>query len=170
MHPRITIRLPGRWMKRLAVEYSDKSGEYDGPEDEATRLIHDILYVPDHHVRLTVVPCSFSMRQRILQSRLRPFYLALALADQWKEEMDQEMEGLKSHEVYELVPRMNGMRTLKLGWVLHRMAKNSLFERNKGRPVTRGNHQHPQYRLRRIVLTRHAPHIPPRHSCSSSDS
>ena len=27
-----------------------------------------------------------------------------------------------------------------------------------------------QYRLRRIVLARHARRIPPRHSCSSSDS
>ena len=136
-HPRITIRLPGCWMKRPAMECRDKSGEYD----EATRPIYEVLHIPGHHVRLTVVPCSFSMRQRILQSRFRPVYLALA--DQWKEEMDQEMEGLKSHGVYELVPRINGMRTLKLGWVLHQMSKNNLFERNKGRPVARGNHQHP---------------------------
>ena len=57
--------------------------------------------------------------------------------------MDREMEGLKSHDVYELVPRTNGMRTLKLGWVLHQKFKNRLFERNKGRLVARGNHQHP---------------------------
>ena len=88
------------------MEYRDKSDEYDCPEDEAIRLIHDVFYVPDHHVRLTVVPCSFSMRQRILQSRFRPVYLALA--DQWKEEMDREMEGLKSHNVHELLPRTNG--------------------------------------------------------------
>jgi len=30
--------------------------------------------------------------------------------------MDKEMANLKSHDVYELVPRMNSMRTLKLGW------------------------------------------------------
>ena len=29
------------------------------------------------------------------------------------------------------------------GWVLHRKFKNSLFERNEGRPVARGNHQRP---------------------------
>ena len=34
-------------------------------------------------------------------------------ADGWKGAMDQEMENLKSHDVYELVPRMNGRRTLK---------------------------------------------------------
>ena len=64
-------------------------------------------------------------------------------ADQWKEAMDWEMESLKSHDVYELVPRTNGMRTLKLGSVLHPKFKNGLFERNKGRLVARGNHQHP---------------------------
>ena len=109
------MRLPRRWMKRPAVEYRDESDEYDGPEDDATRPIYDILYVPDYPMRLTAVPCSFSMRQRILQSRFRPVYLALADprnvregpdADQWKEAIiDREMESLKSHDVYELVLR-----------------------------------------------------------------
>jgi len=36
-------------------------------------------------------------------------------ADGWKDAMDQEMANLKWHDVYELVPRMNGVRTLKLG-------------------------------------------------------
>ena len=116
-HPCITMRLPGCWMKRPAVEHRDESDEYDGSEDEATRPIHDVLYVPDCPVRLTVAPCSFSMRQRIVQSRFRPVYLAVADpgnvlegpdADQWKEAMDREMEGLKSHDVHELVPRTNG--------------------------------------------------------------
>ena len=57
--------------------------------------------------------------------------------------MDGEMENLESHDVYELVPRTNGMRTLKLGWVLHRKFKIGLFERNKGRLVDRGNHRCP---------------------------
>ena len=57
--------------------------------------------------------------------------------------MDREMEGLNLYDVYELVPRTNGMRTLKLGWVLHRKFKIGLFDRNKGRLVARGNHQHP---------------------------
>ena len=35
-------------------------------------------------------------------------------ADRWKEDMDQEMANLKSHNVYELVPRVPGMRTLPL--------------------------------------------------------
>ena len=47
-------------------------------EDEARRPIHGILYVPDYPVRLMVVPCSFSMRQRIFRSRFQPIYLALA--------------------------------------------------------------------------------------------
>ena len=57
-HPCTTIRLPGRWMKRPAVEYRDESDEYDDSEDEATRPIHDVLYVPNYPVRLTVAPCS----------------------------------------------------------------------------------------------------------------
>ena len=64
-------------------------------------------------------------------------------ADEWKEAMDGEMENFKSHDVYALVPRMNGMRTLKLGWVLHRKFKIDLFERNKGRLVTRGSYRRP---------------------------
>ena len=38
----------------------------------------------------------------------------------WKDTMDQEMVNLKSHDVYEPVPRTNSMRTLKIGWVFHR--------------------------------------------------
>jgi len=56
-------------------------------------------------------------------------------ADEWQDSMDQEMGDLKSHDVYGLVPRMNGMRTPKLGWVFHRKFKNSVFEKNKGRLV-----------------------------------
>jgi len=52
-------------------------------------------------------------------------------ADGWTNSMDQEMANLKSHDVYELVPRMNGMRTLKLGWVFHRKFNNGVFEKNK---------------------------------------
>ena len=59
-------------------------------------------------------------------------------ADGWKDAMDQEMANLKSHDVYELVPRMNGMRTLKLSQVLQRTFQNSVFEKNKARPVARG--------------------------------
>jgi hypothetical protein len=52
-------------------------------------------------------------------------------ADGWKDAMDREMKTLKDHDVYELVPRTNGMRTLKLGWVLHRKFKNGIFEKKK---------------------------------------
>ena len=64
-------------------------------------------------------------------------------ANQWKDAMGREMENLKSHDVYELVPRTNGIHTLELGWVLHQKFKIGLFERNKGRLVARGNHQRP---------------------------
>jgi len=45
--------------------------------------------------------------------------------------MDHEMDNLKSHDVYELVPRTRGMRTLRLGCVLHRKFKNGAFEKNR---------------------------------------
>ena len=45
-------------------------------------------------------------------------------ADAWREAMDREMENLMSHDVYELVPHASGIRTLRLGWVLHRKFKN----------------------------------------------
>ena len=64
-------------------------------------------------------------------------------ADGWKEAMDREMKNLESHDVYDLVPRAPGMRTLRLGWVLHRKFKNGTFEKNKARLVARGNHQRP---------------------------
>jgi hypothetical protein len=40
-------------------------------------------------------------------------------ADGWKDAKDREMQNLKSHDVYELVPRVNGMCTLRTSWVLH---------------------------------------------------
>ena len=64
-------------------------------------------------------------------------------ADQWKDAMGKEMANLKAHDVYELVPRTPRMRTLRLGWVLHRKFKNGVFEKNKARLVARGNHQRP---------------------------
>jgi len=101
------------------------------------------------------------MKQRILLSLLRPVYqlgiqlsqlpdprsvreaMASPDADGWKDAMGQEMAKLKSPDVYELVPRMNGTRTLKLGGVFHRKFMNGVLEKNKGRIVARCNHQHP---------------------------
>ena len=64
-------------------------------------------------------------------------------ADGWRDMMNKEMENLRSHDVYELVPHMPGMCTLRLGWVLHRKFKNSVFDKNKARLVARGNLQRP---------------------------
>ena len=47
-------------------------------------------------------------------------------ADGWNVAMDQEMANLKSHGVCKLVPRMNGMWTLKLGWVSHWKVENGV--------------------------------------------
>ena len=56
----------------------------------------------------------------------------------WKDAMDQEMANIKLHDVYELVPRMDGMRTLKLGCVFHRTFQNGVFVKNKARLGARG--------------------------------
>jgi len=80
------------------------------------------------------------MKQRTLQSRFQPVYLAefssqlpdprnvreaMAApdADGWKDAMTKEMNNLKSHDVYELMLHTPGMRTLRLGWILHRKFK-----------------------------------------------
>jgi len=63
-------------------------------------------------------------------------------ADGWMEAMDREMVNLKSHDVYGPVPRVGGLGTLKLGWVLHRKFKDGVFDKNKARVVARGNQQH----------------------------
>ena len=57
--------------------------------------------------------------------------------------MDREMENLKSHNVYELVPRTNSNAPSNLDGCFTRSSKNGLFDRNKGRLVGRGSHQRP---------------------------
>jgi len=61
----------------------------------------------------------------------------------WRDAMDREMDNLCSHDVYDLVPRAPGLRTLRLGWDLHQKFKNGVFEKNKAPLVARGNHQRP---------------------------
>ena len=49
--------------------------------------------------------------------------------------MDREMENLKSHNVYELVPRTNSNAPSNLDGYFTRSSKNGLFDGNKGRLV-----------------------------------
>jgi len=55
-------------------------------------------------------------------------------ADGWRVAMDAELENLRSHEVYDLVPHA-------YHWVLHRKFKNGAFDKNNARLVARGNQQ-----------------------------
>jgi hypothetical protein len=55
----------------------------------------------------------------------------------WREAMNREIENLRSHDVYELVP------TLRLAWVLHRKFKNGVFYKNKALVADSGNYQRP---------------------------
>jgi len=76
-------------------------------------------------IQLSQLPDSYSVGEA----------MASPDADGWKAAMDQEMADLKLHDVCKLVPRINGMRTLKFGWVFHRTSKNGVFEKNEGRFV-----------------------------------
>ena len=67
--------------------------------------------------------------------------LQFAGDDGWTEGMDKVMQNSMLHGIYELVPHVPGMRTLRIGGVLHWKFKNGIFEKNKARLVTSGNHQ-----------------------------
>jgi hypothetical protein len=134
--------------------------------------MHDILYVPDFLARSTRSGLTRDGRVReggmlVLDDgghsstafyagllggmQLSPLpdpcsvreAIAASDAEGWRDTMDQEMDNLRCHDVYELVPRTSGMRTLGLGWVLHRGFKISVFEKNKGRLVALDSHQRP---------------------------
>ena len=57
--------------------------------------------------------------------------------------MDQEIENLQSHDVYELALRAPGLRTLRLGGFSIGGSKNGSFDKKKARLVARGDHQRP---------------------------
>jgi hypothetical protein len=52
-------------------------------------------------------------------------------ADGWKDAMDREMDNLRLRDVYDLMPRVPGIRTLRLGWVLHRRFRNGFLRRTR---------------------------------------
>jgi len=155
-HPRITIRLPGRRMPVPSAEIrgNDVTLVPDYPAGSTRSGLTRGGEVEEGDAMLTLEgeshPVAFSagLPNGILLSRLpdpRSVREAMAAPDAegWKDAMDREMENLRSHDVYDLVPRAPGLRTLRLGWVLHRKFKNGVFEKNKARVVARGNHQRP---------------------------
>ena len=188
-HPRVVVRLPGRYMdvadRRSApmgggrtADDSDDDGSGDG-DSPPERPIHDVSYVPDYPTRslrsgrlrdggggrverggrggamfsegqTDSHPIAFSaglpggiQLSQLPDPRNAREAMAAPDAEGWRDAMDTEMKNLESHDVYDLVPRAPGMRTLRLGWVLHRKFKNGTFEKNKARLVARGNHQRP---------------------------
>jgi len=144
-------------------EDEDANNGSDEDADSPARLIHDVSYVlsyPSKSTRSVLIrngrgggnsamldeamhlPIAFSagLPGGIQLSQLPdPCSTRDATTspdtDGWMGAMDQEMANLKSHDVYELVPRMDGMRTLKLGWVFHGKFKNGIFKKNMGRFV-----------------------------------
>jgi len=79
---------------------------------------------------LAGLPCEIQLSQLPDPRNMREV-MAATDADGWRDAISKEMANLKSHDVYELVPCVPGMRTLRLGWVLHRKFKNGVFEKDK---------------------------------------
>ena len=135
--------------------------EADEDTDEsADDPIHDVARVPDLPARSLHFSCTRDQPggvalsvtflaqlpgAMLLSQLLDPCSLREALAapdaNNWRNTMDREMENLRAHDVYELVPHASGARTIRLSWVLHQKFKNGTFDKNKVRLVTRGNHQ-----------------------------
>jgi len=72
---------------------------------------------------LEIALCSSWMKLRVFLSLFRLVYQVVFTfrscpsvreADGWKDAVHQEMKNLRSHDVYALVTRMNGIRTLKI--------------------------------------------------------
>ena len=64
------------------------------------------------------LPSGFQLSQ-LLDPRSVREAMVSPHADAQKGDMDQGIASFKFHDVCELVPRVNRMRTLKLGWVFH---------------------------------------------------
>ena len=52
-------------------------------------------------------------------------------ADSWSDAMSKEMDNLKSYDVYEMVPRVPGMRTLRLGWFSTASSRTASLRRTR---------------------------------------
>ena len=163
---RIVVKLPGRYMKTAghrantpAASTADESSDSGSSDD---RPMHDIAHVLNFpkrslhsgHMRgepggdMCDVAFSARLPGGIELSQMpdpRSVHKAMAASDAtgWVDVIDREMDNLCTHDVYELVPRTSGMRTIRLGWVPHRKFKNGAFDKNKARLVAHGNHQGP---------------------------
>ena len=147
-----------------SVDDDNNNSITHGGADTPTQPTHDVSYVPNFPARSTWsgLTCDDQVRggaMLVLDDDVHsPIAFSAGLpggiqlsqlpdprsvceamvapdAEGWRDAMDQEMENLKSHDVYELVPQVSGMRTLPLSWVLHRKFRNGVFEKNKGRLV-----------------------------------
>jgi len=125
-------------------EDEDANHGSDEDADSPARPIHDVSYVPSYPSKSTRsvlirngrgggnsamldeaihLPIAFSagLSGGIPLSQLPDPHstrdaTASPDADGWKGAMDQEMVNLKSHDVYELVQRMNGMPSNSVGY------------------------------------------------------
>src|SRR5258706_5932068 len=156
--PRLVLKLPGHYMTGAPPRTDTPP---DLPVDEA---LHDMAHVPDfpkmslhsgqQHEPGGVVDDSLDMAFSAgllggiqLSQMPDPHSMQEAMAspdaEGWHDAMDQEMDNIWLHDVFELVPCTSDTHTIRLRWVLHRKFKNGTFDKNKARLVMHGNCQWP---------------------------
>ena len=162
-HAPVIIRIPAKANRVLPPPPVLLDDNDDAPVEVPTTLLHDIARVPDFpehslgsgHVRATAgssddraepggVPNGSVAFSEGLPGGIRlsdlpdPHSVREALAslnaDAWQAAMDCEMQNLKSHSVYTLVPRCPGMHT-------HPHHRHSPYYRRPPQPCLQPPHQ-----------------------------
>ena len=158
--PPLVVKIPGCCMKDASRRNDvPAAGAYGS--SAADEAVHDIACVPDFRKKSTrsgrwrepggdVADVAFSagpsggvQLSHLPDPRSVREAMAAPDADGWMVAMDLKMESLWSHDVFDPFPRASDMRTLRLGWVLHRNFKDGSFDKNKARLVARRNQQRP---------------------------
>ena len=158
--PPLVVKIPGCCMKDASRRNDvPAAGAYGS--SAADEAVHDIACVPDFRKKSTrsgrwrepggdVADVAFSagpsggvQLSHLPDPRSVREAMAAPDADGWMVAMDLKMESLWSHDVFDPVPRASDMRTLRLGWVLHRNFKDGSFDKNKARLVARRIQQRP---------------------------
>lgn len=89
---------------------------------EVTLNVKDSKYIPQSYEEATNSDCS----------------------KEWHEEMEKELQLLKLHNIWKLVPRTDDMKVIKSKWIYNiEFNPNGLIERRKARLVAMGCYQRP---------------------------
>ena len=119
MRPHLVVRLPGRYIKGVAHR-EDTPATSAGSDSSVDELVHNVAHVLKISLRsgrqrepggeVCDVAFSAGLPGGVQLSQLPTVREAMAAPDSdgWWEAMDREMENLKSHDVYQLVPHASG--------------------------------------------------------------